>query len=51
MEQLEIVAVAALVVMGQLHLPISSIRVQDEIQVDSFLLQHDACGFLPEAFH
>ena len=51
MEQLGIVTVAAPVIMGQLHLPISSVRVQNEIQVDSFLLQHDACRFLLEAFH
>jgi len=35
----------------ELQLPISSVRVQDEIKVDSFLLQHNARGFWSEAFH
>jgi hypothetical protein len=47
-----VAAAAPVVTTGQqLRLPIGSIRVQDEIQADGFLLQPDACRFLPEASH
>ena len=43
-----VIAAAATVVITE-H--ISSVWVQDEIKVDSSLLQHNACGFWSEAFH
>ena len=43
-----VIAAAATVVITE-H--ISSVRVQDEIKVDSSLLQHNARGFWSEAFH